>query len=172
MKLKGNTLMRLNPIICDVQTSHLLHTKNLTQLYQKIDLVPDCRVRYDGKEFENNGSCIPCELSNKHWWEEVDAKDEPKENYIEFICPLGAVNDFLWLQESWITIQDDLYFESDFLPLSDIKDKGLAQLIKIIGWQDANKLTFENARLLLKINELKVAKINNIWLWSLKVTVV
>lgn len=172
MKLKENNIMRINPIICDVQTSQLLHTKKLTRLYQKIDSLPNCPVRYDGKEFKQDLSIMACELSDKHWWEEINNKDEPQENYIEFACPFGATNDLLWLQEPWITIQDDLYFEADFLPSATIKNKGLAQLIKTIGWHDASKLKFENARLCLKINELKVIEINSIWLWSLKVTVV
>ncbi|WP_201593901.1 hypothetical protein [Psychrobacter fulvigenes] len=164
--------MRINPIVCDVQTSYLLHTKNLTQLYQKIDIFSNCPVRYDGKEFKEDDSITPCELSTKHWWEEIDEMGNPKENYIAFECPLGEVNDFLWLQESWLLIQNDLYFESDFLSSTAVKNKDLAQLIKVIGWQDATTLTLEHARLLLKINELEVIQINHIWLWSLKVTVV
>ncbi len=164
--------MRINSIVCDVQTSHLLHTKKLTQLYQKIDLLPNCPVRYDGKEFKNDDSTKPCKLSNKHWWEEINTKDEPQENYIEFDCPLGAINDFLWLQEPWVIVQDELYFEADFLAPAVIKDNGIAQLIKTVGWQNANELILENARLLLKINELKVINVNDIWLWSLRVTTI
>jgi len=164
--------MRINPIVCDAQTSYLLHTKKLTQLYQKIDIFSNCPVRYDGKEFKEDDSNTPCELSNKHWWEGMDDVGNPLENYIEVECPLGAENDFLWLQESWMFIQDELYFESDFLSSKAIENEEVLQLAKVIGWQDATKLTLENARLLLKINELKVIQINDIWLWSLKVTVV
>lgn len=164
--------MRINPIVCDAQTSHLLHTKKLTQLYQKIDIFSNCPMRYDGKEFKEDDSITPCETSIKHWWEQIDAMGNPQENYIAVECPLGAVNDFLWLQESWLLIQNDLYFESDFLSSTAIVNKDVAQLIKVIGWQDATKLSLENARLLLRINDLKVIHINDTWLWSLKVTVV
>jgi hypothetical protein len=46
----------------------------------------------------------------------------------------------------------------------------LLQIIEAIGWRSASDLEFSQARILLKITDLEVVNINDIWLWKLTVT--
>ena len=161
--------MRLNPIICDTQTSHALQSEQLTHLYRRISAIPSYPIRYDGKEFSEFKGAEPCEKSDKHWWERLDKDGEPTEDYTDFDCPFGAVNDLLWVQEPWLKIDDTLLFSADFLTTKTIEKNNLRQLAMNVGWQDAQSLSLENARLLLKITELKVIEVNCIWLWFLQV---
>lgn len=162
--------MRINPIECESKAAHLLVTNRLSKLYKKIDALPNHIVRYDGKDFSGNDIAVPCEAAIKHWWEEVDAEGNPTENYTEFSCPFGAVSDFLWVQEPWIAIEGRLYFEAELLSSSSMAQNDLLQIIEAIGWRSATTLEFLQARILLKITDLEVVNINDIWLWKLTVT--
>ena len=162
--------MRINPIECDSKAAHLLVTNRLSKLYKKIDSLPNHIVRYDGKDFSSSGLAIPCDSTTKHWWEEVDTEGNPTENYSEFTCPFGAVTDFLWVQEPWIAIDGLLYFKAEWLSPSTRVENDLLQIIEVIGWRAADTLKFSQARILLKIIDLEVVNINDIWLWKLIVT--
>ena len=75
-------------------------------------------------------------------------------------CPYGVLGDAVWVKETWARFKGNIFFRAE--------GSNNARIEEAVGWTSAYFLHKEDARLWLKITNVKVEQRDGRWFWVIE----